>query len=167
MEVNMEQNMENIERSDVSPALDEAAAAEIDRRVAEALERARAQWEVDQAQAQAERQRLEAMSAEERAGYEASRREAELAERERKVMERELRAMALEKLAERGLPRELADALPYTGETACLQGIDRMERVFRQAAVDERLRGETPASGGGRRLDDDSLSDAEYYRLNA
>lgn len=170
MEVNMEQNMENIERSDVSPALDEAAAAEIDRRVAEALERARAQWEADQAQAQAERQRLEAMSAEERAGYEASRREAELAERERKVMERELRAMALEKLAERGLPRELADALPYTGETACLQGIDRMERVFRQAvqsAVDERLRGETPASGGGRRLDDDSLSDAEYYRLNA
>ena len=153
----------------VPSALDETTAAEIDRRVSEAIERARAQWEADRAQAEAERQRLEGMSQEERAGYEASRREAELAERERKVMERELRAMALEKLADRGLPRELADALPYASEAACLAGIDRLERVFRQAvqaSVDERLRGVVPASGTSRRVDADSLSDAEYYRLN-
>lgn len=141
-------------------------AEEIDRRIREAVEAARADWN----QQQAENQRVAAMTTEERAGYEMSRREAELNEREKKLMERELKAMALEKLVERGLPRELADALPYTGENECLKGIDHLERVFRaavQTAVDERLRGEVPAAGMNRRMDADSLSDSDYYRMTA
>ena len=138
---------------------------QIDARIAEAIGAARADWE----KAQAENQRVAAMTQEERAGYENSRREAELNERERNITRREVKAMALEKLAERGLPRELADALACDSENECLRSIDRIEKAFRQAvqtAVDQRLRGEIPAAGAGRPADADSLSDAEYYRMN-
>ena len=139
---------------------------QIEARIAEAIETARAEWQKQQA----EQARVAAMTQEERAGYETSRREAELAEREKNVTRREVKAMALEELTRRGLPRELADAVSCESESECMKGIDRIERVFRQAvqsAVDERLRGEVPAAGQGRRADADSMTDAEYYRLNA
>lgn len=141
------------------------SAADIDRRIQEAVERARIQWTAEQQ----ESQRVAAMTNEERTGYELSRREADIAERERKLLERELRAMAIEKLTERGLPRELADALPYVSEAECMKALDNLERVFRQAvqlSVDARLRGETPVSGASRAVDSDSLTDEEYYKLN-
>ena len=150
-------------------ALQPDAAAEIDRRIREALDQARGEWAAETAKAVADTERLAAMSDSERASYNLSRRESALNERERQLVERELRAMALEKLAERGLPRELADALPYTDEARCLAGLDSVERAFRaavQAGVDERLRGGTPCAGTGRRADADSLSDAEYYGLS-
>ena len=150
-------------------ALQPDAAAEIDRRIREALDQARGEWAAETAQAVADTERLAAMSDSERVSYNLSRREAALNERERQLVERELRAMALEKLAERGLPRELADALPYTDEARCLAGLDSVERAFRaavQAGVDERLRGGTPCAATGRRADADSLSDAEYYGLS-
>ena len=140
-------------------------AEEVNARIQEALEQARSDWE----RAQAENQRMEAMSIEERAGYEMSRREAELNEREKQLIRREVKAMALEKLTERGLPRELADALNCESENECIRSIDRIERAFRQAvqmAVDERLRGEAPAAGMNRRMDTEGMSDAEYYRMN-
>ena len=137
----------------------------VEMRIQEALEQARGEWE----RAQAENQRMAAMSMEERAGYEMSRREEELAQREKQLIRREVKAMALEKLTERGLPRELADALNCESENECIRSIDRIERAFRQAvqqAVDERLRGEAPAAGVNRRMDVDGMSDAEYYRMN-
>lgn len=146
--------------------MDEALAEEIDRRVREAVEQARQTWA---AEAAAEAERTAGMSGEERARYDLTRREAALAERERLLTERELRAMALEKLAERGLPRELADALPYGDEAKCLAGLDAVERAFRaavQAGIDERLRGKAPDGMPSRNLDVDAMSDAEFYRLN-
>ena len=133
--------------------------------IQQAIEQARGEWE----RAQAEDQRKAAMSAEERAGYEMSRREAELNEREKQLVRREVKAMAIEKLNERGLPRELADALSCESEAECLKSIDRIERAFREAvqkSVDERLRGEVPAAGMGRRIDEDSMTDAEFYKLS-
>ena len=94
--------------------MDEAVAAEIERRVREEVQRARAEWEAEQAQADAERERVAGMSDDERERYALSRREAALDERERMIAERELRAMALEQLSPRGLPRELAEALDHT-----------------------------------------------------
>jgi len=138
---------------------------DVDARIQQAVEKARADWE----RAQTESRRVAAMTAEERSNYELSRREAELAEREKQLLRRELKAMALEKLAERGLSADLADALNYDSEQACLNGLDKLERAFRaavQQAVDERLRGDTPAMGTNRRMDAESMSDAEYYRLN-
>ena len=78
--------------------MDEAVAAEIERRVREEVQRARAEWEAEQAQADAERERVAGMSDDERERYALSRREAALDERERMIAERELRAMALEQL---------------------------------------------------------------------
>lgn len=157
----MEQN--NMEQT--AATVQGMSAEEIEGRIQDAIEQARVQWE----RAQAESQRVAAMSAEERTGYELSRREAELTEREKQLTRREVKAMALEKLAERGLPRELAEALNCDSEAECLKGLDKLERAFRQAvqlAVDERLRGESPTVGAGRRVDAENLSDAEYYRLN-
>ena len=145
--------------------LDAALAAEIQLRISEGIERAFAQWEAREAQA-----RLEGMSAEERAAYGLAQREAELAERERQLAERELRAVALEKLAERGLPGELADALPYGSEEACMTGLDAVEEAFRRAvqtAVDERLRGKAPAADVRRAMNAEALTDSEYYSLGA
>ena len=132
-------------------AMDEALAGEIDRRVREALERALSEHALPP----------------ESGG---DSREAALDERERKIAERETRASAQEQLAERGLPRELAGALPC-GDAAALEGaLDALEAAFRsavQAEVDKRLRGRTPAGAGVGRPDPDSLTDAEYYRLSA
>lgn len=156
----MEQmNMEQMEPQHMTPE-------EVDARIRQAVEKARAEWE----QTQAETQRVAAMTAEERTGYELSRREAQLAEREKLLLRRELKAMALEKLAQRGLPADLAEALNYESEQACLNGLDKLESAFRaavQQAVDERLRGEAPAAAGANhRMDTENMSDADYYRLN-
>lgn len=157
-EIKMEQIVEQPEQGGMTQQ-------DVDARIQQAVEKARADWE----RAQMENQRVAAMTAEERAGYELNRREAELNEREKQLLRRELKAMALEKLAERGLPADLAEALPYDSEQACMNGLDKLERAFRaavQQAVDERLRGETPVTGMNRRMDAEAMSDAEYYRLN-
>mgnify|MGYP004671384999 FL=1 len=146
--------------------MDETVAAEIERRVREEVQRARAEWETEQAQADAERERVAGMSDDERERYALSRREAALDERERIIAERELRAMALEQLSQRGLPRELAEALPYESEERCLAGLDALEQAFRRAVqegVDERLRGRAPSLGAAKSAE--SMSDAEYYML--
>ena len=145
----------------------EALLAEVDRRVREAVAQARAQWQADAAQADAERARVENMTDEQRADYALTQRENALDERERRLVERELRAKAVEMLAQRGLPAELADALPYSGEVACMNGLDRVEQAFRKAVqkgVDERLRGQAPAAGSGSNANPDALSDRDYYQ---
>lgn len=162
----MEEKMLEQEQTEQSAA-DAAVLAEIDRRVAEAVAQARAQWQAEEDAAAAERARMEAMSEEERAGYALARRESELDERERRIAERELRALAMEKLAERGLPRELAEAVPYTDRSRCLAGIDAVERAFRRAVqqgVDERLCGDAP-SAGHPAPESDALPDEAYYRM--
>ena len=146
-----------------------AMQAEVERRVREAVEQTRMEYESTVGE---DCQRMAGMTEKERSEYAASRREAALAEREKRVTERELRAMALEKLAERGLPKELADALPYTDEAKCLAGIEAVEKAFRlavQTAVEQRLKGEIPTVGVQPSVqpDEASLSDEEYYRLTA
>ena len=114
--------------------------------------------------------RVSRMTEEERAAYEASRRESALDAREKELAVRELRAEALELLAARGLPKALADAVGYDSREGMLASVDAVERAFRQAvqeAVEERLRGASPAAGASAQsLDDALLDDASYYRLN-
>lgn len=154
---------QNIMEQTIEQPVQGMTAQDVDARIQQAVEKARADWE----RVQTENQRVAAMTAEERAGYELSRREAELMEREKQLLRRELKAMALEKLAERGLPADLAEALNYDSEQACMNGLDKLERAFRaavQTAVDERLRGETPSMGVNRRMDAENMSDADYYQ---
>lgn len=114
--------------------------------------------------------RLSQMSESERTAYTARRREDDLTAREKRLAARELRADALDLLAQRGLPRELADAVGYESREAMLASIDNVERVFRQAVqmgVEERMRGILPVTGapiqGG---DAAQMDDEAYYRMN-
>ena len=112
---------------------------------------------------------LMTMTEEERADYDARSRESALNERERAIQRRELKAEALEQLARRGLPAELADTLGYDSAEALGAAIDAMDKAFRQAvqqAVRKRLSGSAPAAGAPVRAEDEMDDDA-YYRAQA
>lgn len=87
-----------------------------------------------------------------KAEYERKKREEELNDREKEITRRELRATALETLAERGLPKQLADILDYTDADSTNTSIESVEKVFREAveiAVNDRLKGDPPKGGSG------------------
>lgn len=100
----------------------------------------------------------------------AGEREAQLRQREAEITKRELRADAIEKLAERGLPRELSELLDYTDQETCESSLATVEKLFRtavQSGIDERIRksgGSVSAGGSGAgKPDYTKMSDAEYY----
>ena len=112
--------------------------------------------------------RLSRMTDAERAEYDAARREDDLAEREKRIARRELRADALEELERPGLPKALADAVGYDSRERMIASIDAVEKAFRQAvqaAVDERLRGVSPAAGASAQGGGDEMDDETYYRM--
>lgn len=114
-----------------------------------------------------ERMKLEGMTDEQKLDYAMTQREKALQEREKQLMQKELKNKAVEKLQEKGLPKELADALPYESEVECLNAMDKLEQIFRKAvqqSVDEKLKGKVPASGIGLTTDTESLSDQDYYQ---
>ena len=114
-----------------------------------AKERARAEKAVESAKTEAEK--LATMTAEQRAAHEQQEREANLAAREAEINRRELRATALQTLAEKQLPAELAEVLDYTDADKCSASITGMEKAFRaavQKGVEERLKGNPPSAGG-------------------
>jgi len=126
----------------------------------------REEWQTQNA----ERMKLENMTDEQKTEYAMSQREKALQEREKKLMQRELKAKAMEKLQEKGLPKELADALPYESEAECLNAMDKLEAIFRKAvqqSVDEKLKGELPHAGTALTTDADNLSDQDYYKSMA
>jgi len=97
-----------------------------------------------------EAQRLAKMSADERAVHEREANEAAMKEREQGITKRELRAQALELLGEKGLPRELADVLPYIDADTTMAMLESVEKVFRaavQKGVEERLKSTAPKIG--------------------
>lgn len=166
--------MENIKNEPIAAPIEpETQSADMDAKIASALASARKEWEASMEmklqQMLSESARISQMTEAERAAYQTSRREADLAAREKQLMERELRAEALEILAQRGLPRELADAVNYANREAMLVALDNLERVYRNAVqqgIEQRMRGETPAVGASGAGDPNQMADEEYYRLN-
>lgn len=149
-----------------APQTDKAANANVEKVMAGL----RQELELQLHQMVEEAVRLSQMSESERTAYTARRREDDLTAREKRLAARELRADALDLLAQRGLPRELADAVGYESREAMLASIDNVERVFRQAVqvgVEERMRGILPVTGapiqGG---DAAQMDDEAYYRMN-
>lgn len=133
--------------------------SEFDKRVAKALNTAKTQWEQDakarEEAARTEAERLAKMTAEQKAEHDAKQREEKIVAREKAVTLRELKAEAYATLAEKALPKELADVLDYTDAEKCKASIDAMEKAFRaavQIGIEERMKGATPkkgASGSG------------------
>src|SRR5690606_35045753 len=113
-------------------------------------------WEKDFAEklaaAKTEAEKLAKMNADQKAEYERKQREEELAKRETEITRRELRATALETLAEKGLPKGLADILDFTSADSTNSSIESVEKAFREAVeagVNERLKTKGPPKGGG------------------
>ncbi|TQR14610.1 DUF4355 domain-containing protein [Psychrobacillus lasiicapitis] len=130
--------------------------AELDRILGERLGKAQAKWEKDYQTkleaAKTEAEKLAKMNADQKAEYEAQKREDELAKREEGITRRELRATALETLADKSLPKILADILVYTDAETTNTSLDAVEKAFREAVetgVNERLKGTPPGGGGG------------------
>lgn len=120
---------------------------EVDALVAKRLSRYEKTAEEKIKQAVSEAQKLAQMTAEERSSHEREELEKTLKAREAEITKRELRALALEMLGEKGLPRDLAEVLPYSDADGTKQALESVERVFRkavQAGVEERLKGTTP-----------------------
>ena len=131
--------------------------------VMQIMQTMREEWQTQNA----ERMKLEGMTEEQKTEYAMSQREKALQEREKKLMQRELKAKAMEKLQEKGLPKELADALPYGSEAECLNAMDKLETIFRKAvqqSVDEKLKGKLPNAGVGLTTDTENMSDQDYYK---
>ena len=126
--------------------------AEIDALISQTIAKERAKAEKAVAAAKTEAEKLATMTAEEKAEHERQAREDKLAAREAELTKRELRATALQTLAEKSLPAELADVLDYADADKCNASIGSVEKVFRaavQKGVEERMKGETPTAGAG------------------
>lgn len=130
--------------------------AELDRILGERLGKAQAKWEKDYQSkledAKTEAEKLAKMNADQKAEYERQQREEAINKREADITRRELRASALETLAEKGLPKQLADILVFTDAASTNASLDAVEKAFRESVetgVNERLRGGTPPGGGG------------------
>ena len=116
---------------------------ELDRRVNEECEQLRKKL--------ADAEKLAGMSEKERADHRRSVREKELAEREAAVAKRELIADAAERLAEAGLPKQLAACLNYSGREECEQSLEAVAQAFESAvtgAVNRRIKGNVPKFAG-------------------
>ncbi|GLC88695.1 DUF4355 domain-containing protein [Lysinibacillus piscis] len=131
--------------------------AEITRILGERLGKAHKKWEKDYQdkleEAKTEAEKLAKMNAEQKAEHERQKRENELLKREGEITRRELRAAALETLAEKGLPKTLADILVYSSAEATNASLDAVETAFRtavEAGVNERLRSDPPGGGGAK-----------------
>ncbi|GIP57905.1 DUF4355 domain-containing protein [Paenibacillus woosongensis] len=128
--------------------------ARIDALIAKTIAKERSKAEADVEKAKTEAEKLAKMNADQKAEYERQQREAKLAEREAEITKRELRASALETLAEKGLPKGLADILNYTDADSTKESLEAVETAFRaavEAGVNERLKGNPPGGGGGNR----------------
>lgn len=136
---------------------DKTYQSEFDKRVAKALETAKGKWESDHQakleEAKTEAEKMAAMNEKQKADYERDKQLKALEQRERDITTRELKATAYETLAEKGLPKELAEILNYTDADQCKASIDAVEKAFQSSvekAVNEKLRGnhQPPKSGG-------------------
>lgn len=124
--------------------------------ISDRLSKERKKWDEELSskveEAKTEAQKLAKMNAEQKAEYERKQLEEQLTKREAEITKRELRATALETLAEKGLPKQLAEVLVYTDAEATNTSIEAVEKSFRDAveqAVNDRLKNSTPPKTGG------------------
>lgn len=127
---------------------------EVNKLISERLGKEKNKWEKDfqskLEEQKSEAEKLAAMNAEQKADHERQKRDKALSDREAEITRRELRATALETLAEKGLPKGLADILNYADADATQSSIDAVEKSFREAveaAVNEKLKGNPPRTG--------------------
>lgn len=94
---------------------------------------------------------------------------AEALEKKRRELEiRETRVLVREKLAEKGMSAELEALIRADDRDGALEEIDRLERVFAREVdrqTEKRLAGRGGTLPGQAAVNEDDLSDREYYLL--
>ena len=140
--------------------------SEFDKRIAKALETAKGKWTAEQDKAiqdaKTEAEKLATMNAEQKAKYEAEKKEADFNKRLAELNARELKATAKDTLASEGLPAELAEVLNYSDAETCNKSIEHVKKAFQTAiekAVNEKLGDNNPPKRGN------STEDAETEKL--
>lgn len=130
--------------------------SESDRKLSSALEKKQKEWEAQQEEAiqkaLEEKERLSKLSEKERKDEELSQREQEIAERLAEIERKELRSEAVDDLQQKELPADFADFLLADNAEDTLKNINDFKTAFDDAvnaAVKEKLRQETPSTGGG------------------
>lgn len=158
-----------VEQEGAETASSALTQADVDRIVAREKAKLQKGYDARLAAAVKEAEARAQMTAEERAKADAEKAAHELAQREAAITRRELRAQALETLAAKGMPRELADSIPYTDAASCEAALAALEGAWKGAVeqgVNSRLRQSTPKAGGPAR-NYDEMGDAEYYAMRA
>ena len=140
--------------------------SEFDRKVAQALTKARQTWDREQAENMDEAKRLEKMTATERAQYQLSKDKATL-EQERAAFERErLQVSVGAELQKRGLSADFAVYLTGSDAETSKANIDTFESLWKSSlsdAVNGRMRSSAPPRDTNPTPDYSKMSDAEYY----
>jgi hypothetical protein len=128
--------------------------SESDKRVTDALKTAQAKWEADYKQKleseKAEAEKLAKMSAAEKEQALLDKQKKEIEDRERAIQQKELKLETINILNEKKLPITFADLLLADDADKTKGNVDTFEKAFREAvdaAVTERLKGNTPGSG--------------------
>lgn len=140
--------------------------SEFDRKVTQALTKARQTWDREQAESMDEAKRLEKMTATERAQYQLIKDKATL-EQERAAFARErLQVSVGAELQKRGLSADFAAYLTGNDAETSKANIDAFETLWKASlsdAVNGRMRSGAPPRDTNPAPDYSKMSDAEYY----
>lgn len=123
-----------------------------------AVRAAKEEWE----KAAAEEKRVAALSPEEKAAEEQTKKDARIAELEATLRKSQLKAKATAQLEKDGFPTGLAELLDYSGEKEMEESLKSLTGMFQDsvgAAVKGRLRGKTPEGLGAAASGENSLAD--------
>lgn len=144
------------EKTYTQAEFDKALLAETDKRVNQALENKKAEWEKDYSERlkaeKDEAARLAKMSADERAKAEFDKRVKDFEDREAKHNAERLEFECTKQLAGEKLPVEFASMLTGGDAEATKANIETFKKAFSKAiedAVTEKLKGTTPKVGEG------------------
>ncbi len=144
------------EKTYTQAEFDKALLAETDKRVNQALENKKAEWEKDYSERlkaeKDEAARLAKMSADERAKAEFDKRVKDFEDREAKHNAERLEFECTKQLAGEKLPVEFASMLTGVDAEATKANIETFKKAFSKAiedAVTEKLKGTTPKVGEG------------------
>lgn len=136
-------------------AKQEAAEKEAERRVAKVLAKKQTEWQMDKdkelEEAKSEATKLAKMSADERIKAESEKRQRDIEKREKELNMREYRYEAKHQLEESGLPDTFVDMVLSEDAETTKNNIGAIKAEFDkaiEAAVNERLKGTTPKTGG-------------------
>ena len=149
--------------------------SEVDKRIANALQTAKAKWDEEKQTEISNAEKLAKMSAAERKEAEDKAKQETLDKREKELNMREYRYEAKHQLEENGLPDSFVDMVLSEDAETTKNNIGAIKAEFDkaiEAAVNERLKGKTPQSGGAsgqfnKKISDMSLEEmTEAYRNN-